>query len=68
VCCLLEKKKPNAITIHCDIHRQHLVAKNLSDRLHKSLHTVITAVNKIKAHALNDRLLRELCVKNDEDF
>jgi hypothetical protein len=50
------------------MHRQHLVAKNLSDRLHKLLHTVITAVNKIKAHALNDQLFRELCIKNDEDF
>ncbi|KAG8236678.1 hypothetical protein J437_LFUL017069 [Ladona fulva] len=30
-------------------HRQHLVAKILSDRLHMSLNIVITAVNKIKA-------------------
>ena len=39
--------------------------QKLSDRLHKSLNIVITAVNKIKAHALNDR---ELCDENDEDF
>ncbi|XP_026532395.1 SCAN domain-containing protein 3-like [Notechis scutatus] len=64
----LKKAVPNVFTIHCVIHRQHLVAKNLSDRLNKSLHTVITAVNKIKVHALNDRLFRELCVENDEDF
>lgn len=64
----LKKAVPNVFTIHCVIHRQHLVAKNLSDRLHKSLHTVITAVNKIKVHALNERLFRELCVENDEDF
>lgn len=59
---------PNLFTIHCVIHRQHLVAKNLSNRLHKSLQTVITAVNKIKGHALKDRLFRRLCVENDEDF
>lgn len=29
---------------------------------------VITAVNKIKSHALNDRLFRELCLDNDEQF
>ena len=37
----LKKAVPNVFTIHCVIHRQHLVAKNLSDRLHKPLDTVI---------------------------
>jgi hypothetical protein len=64
----LRKYVPNVFAIHCVIHRQHLVAKKLSDRLHKSLNIVITAVNKIKAHALNDRLFRELCDENDKDF
>ena len=45
--------------IHCVIHRQHLVAKNLSEKLHESLSTVITAVNKIKANALNFRLFHQ---------
>ena len=30
--------------------------------------TVITAVNKIKAHALNSRLFKQLCIGNDEEF
>lgn len=38
----LKKAVPNVCTIHCVIHRQHLVAKTLSDQLHKSLNTVIT--------------------------
>ena len=59
---------PNLITVHCVIHRQHLVAKTLSDRLHCSLQYVITAVNKIRSNALNDRLFRKLCDENDEDF
>ncbi len=46
----------------------HLVAKNLSDQLHKSLSIVITAVNKIKTNALNSRLFQQLCIKNDEHF
>jgi hypothetical protein len=45
----LKKAVPDVFTIHCVIHRQHLVAKKLSDRLHNSLQTVITAVNKIKS-------------------
>ena len=44
------------------------MAKNLSEKLHESLSTVITAVNKIKANALNSRLFHQLCIENDEDF
>lgn len=64
----LKKAVPGVLTVHCVIHRQHLVAKNLSGRLHKSMSTVITAINKIKAHALNSRLFRQLCTDNDEEF
>ena len=32
------------------------------------MNTVITAVNKIKAHSLNSRLFRQLCIDNDEEF
>ena len=55
-------------TIHCVIHRQHLVAKKLSLRLHNSLNLVIKAVNKIKRHCLQTRLFKELCNINEEDF
>jgi uncharacterized protein (UPF0305 family) len=60
----LKKAVPGVLTVHCVIHRQHLVAKKLSGRLHKSMSTVITAINKIKVHALNSRL----CTENDEEF
>ncbi|XP_072378020.1 SCAN domain-containing protein 3-like [Diabrotica undecimpunctata] len=64
----LKKAVPNILAVHCVIHRQHLVAKNLSDRLHCSLQYVITAVSKIRSSALNDRLLGKLCDENDENF
>jgi zinc finger BED domain-containing protein 5/7/8/9 len=64
----LKKAVPNVLTVHCIIHRQHLVAKNLSPELNKSLETVITAINKIKARPLNNRLFRQLCNENDEEF
>ncbi|KFD60535.1 hypothetical protein M514_27282, partial [Trichuris suis] len=46
----------------------HLVAKRLSARLNSSLRHVIQAVNRIKANALSDRLFRQLCDENDEEF
>ena len=59
---------PDILTIHCVLHRQNLVAKSLSERLHNSLQVVIKVVNKIKAHSLNDRIFREICKDNDEIF
>jgi len=50
----LKKEVPLILTVHCVIHRQHLVAKNLSDRFHQSLRYVISAVNKIRNNSLND--------------
>ena len=44
------------------------MAKNLSEKLHESLSTVIIAVNKIKANALNSQLFHQLCIENDERF
>lgn len=64
----LKNKIPDVLAVHCVIHRQHLVARNLSERLFQSLQHVIKAVNKIRNSALNDRLFNQLCVANDEDF
>ena len=64
----LKKAVPGVLTVHCVIHRQHLVTKNLSGQLHKSMNTVITAVHKIKAHYLNSRLFRQICIDNNEEF
>lgn len=65
---LLRKKIPHIFAIHCVIHRQHLVARNLSSRLNETLQLVITTVNKIKSSALNSRIFEQLCGENDEDF
>lgn len=64
----LKKEVPNAFTVHCIIHRQHLVAKNLSTRLHNSLQYVIKAINTIRSSSLNDRLFKQLCIENDEEY
>uniref|UniRef100_A0A5S6QHT2 Uncharacterized protein n=1 Tax=Trichuris muris TaxID=70415 RepID=A0A5S6QHT2_TRIMR len=41
---------PSVFTIHCLVHREHLV------------------VNFIKSHAVQNRLFRQLCEENGEDF
>jgi len=64
----LKNAVPRILTVHCVIHPQHLVAKNLSNELFDTMRFVINAVNKIKAKSLNDRLFRQLCHENDEDF
>ncbi|KAF2357581.1 hypothetical protein FHG87_011661 [Trinorchestia longiramus] len=65
----LKKAVPGVFTIHCVVHRQHLVARNLSsDRLSKSLDAVIKAVNKIKCKPLNYRIFKQLCHENGEEF
>ena len=66
----LKQVVPNILSVglHCVIHRQHLVAKNLSECLHGSLHYVIRAVKKTKSNALNNRLFAQLCLENYEDY
>jgi len=63
---LLKEKVSNVRTVHCVLHRHHLVAKKLSGELHDALKVCIRSVNKIKAHPLNSRLFAMLCEKNDE--
>ena len=40
----LKNAVPEVIAVHCVVHREHLVAKHLSDRLHNSLNIVIKVV------------------------
>ena len=54
----LKEAVPGVLTVHCAIHKQNLVAKNISGGFHDSLNTVIRAVNTITTRALNSRLFR----------
>ncbi|KFD49828.1 hypothetical protein M513_09295 [Trichuris suis] len=64
----LKRVLPSVFTIHCVIHREHLVSKKLGSRLNRSLSVVIHVVNFIKSHALQNRLFRHLREENNEDF
>ena len=59
---------PTVLYIHCVIHRQHLVGKHLSTRLHESLNVIIKTIKKNKSNAKNDRMFRQLCQDNNEHF
>ena len=61
---LLKKEVPHVLTVHCVLYRHNLVAKNISDSIHQSLDVAVKSINKIKAHALNDWLFRQLCGEN----
>ena len=51
----LKAAVPDVHTIHCMVHRQHLVAKKLAGRLHDSLTIVIRTVNFIHTHTSPER-------------
>ena len=64
----LKKAVPEVFCIHCVIHRQHLIAKKMSARLHDTLTAVIKVLNHIKSNFLRDRLFREFCKQIGEEF
>jgi hypothetical protein len=66
VATLLKQKVPHVVTVHCVLHRIHLIAKKLSGELHEALMICIRSINKIKAHPLNSRVFAKLCQKNVE--
>ncbi|GFU06563.1 SCAN domain-containing protein 3 [Trichonephila clavipes] len=64
---LMKDANPEMILVHCVIHRQNLVAKNISPVLNKVLHTVIKCVNVIKASIKCKRLFKLFCEEQNED-
>ena len=64
----IKEEVPNMFAIHCVIHTQHVCAKNRSERLSDSLSLVVRVIDKTKTHALNSKLFRQFCDKNDEKF
>ena len=54
------------VTVHCVLHRNHLVAMKLSGELHDALMICIRPINRIKKKSLNSRVFANLCENNDE--
>ena len=52
---------PHIFHIHCIIHRQHLVAKNIGGNMEEALNTAIHANNIFKSNSVNDRFVVQFC-------
>ena len=60
---------PNAFTVNCIIHRQHLVATHLSACLDTSLKYLIKIyVHNKKSKSLTEILFTQLCIEEDKEF
>ena len=65
---LLKDENPNMLVVHCVIHRENLVAKNLAPKLHEILHSAIKCINYIKANAKTERLFQKFCEVNHTNY
>jgi hypothetical protein len=52
---------PDAIWVHCSIHRETLAAMGMPDCLKDVLDTTVKMVNFVKARPLNSRVFSALC-------
>ena len=43
--------------IHCIVHRQHLVAKNIGGDIEEALNAALHAINFVKSNSVSDRFL-----------
>ena len=64
---LLKDMNPSMMTFHCVVHRENLVAKNMSPSLHTVMQAVIRCVNSIKAKPKFERLFKQFCLKQEAD-
>lgn len=65
---LLKKECLEMLTIHCVVHRQHLVAKNLTPALHDVMNSVINCINHIKANSKSERLFKQFCLEQQDNY
>ncbi|XP_068235516.1 protein FAM200C-like [Palaemon carinicauda] len=65
---LAKQQNPDILVIHCMIHRQALVVKNLEPEVEAVLNDVVKIVNVVKGHALNTRMFRDLCVDGEAEY
>ena len=58
---LARNRSPDAVSMHCMIHRQAFASKALPESLQDVFNIAIKTVNFVKNAALNTRLFRKLC-------
>ena len=65
---LLKRDNPQHTTVHCVIHRENLVARNLSPELNAVLAAVVKCINFIEANSKTERLSKVFCQDCDEQY
>ena len=68
VSALLKKEILTLFTMHCVIHREHLIVKNVDSNLFDSLDIIIKFINKIKRNSLHKRIFNSLCEDYNEVY
>ncbi|CAB4066840.1 unnamed protein product [Lepeophtheirus salmonis] len=62
---LMKDENPEMILVHCVIHRDNKVAKNITHPLNEVLRLVIKCINTIKANTKCEPLLEQFCENAD---
>ncbi|XP_065654689.1 SCAN domain-containing protein 3-like [Hydra vulgaris] len=65
---LMKDENPDMLLVRCVIHRENLVAKNLSPVLNKIMNLVVKCINSIKASAKQECILKLFCEENNEGY
>ena len=63
----MEDENPDMLLVYCVIHRENLVAKNISPELNTVLKSVMKCINPIKTNAKCERLFKQFCEDNSAD-
>ena len=63
---LMKDENPDMLLVHSVIHRQNLLAKNLSPVLNKIMNLIVKCINSIKATAKQERIFKLFCEENNE--
>ena len=67
--CLKFLKDDNSslLIVHCVVHRENLVAKNVAPKLHEVLYSAIKYINFIKANSKTECLFQKFYEVNHSD-
>ncbi|XP_065650646.1 zinc finger BED domain-containing protein 5-like [Hydra vulgaris] len=63
---LMKDENPDMLLVHCVVHRENLVAKNLSPVLNKITILVVKCINSIKVSTKQERIFKLYCEENNE--
>ena len=64
---LVRNVAPEVIWTHCMLHKESLVAKEMSAELSYVMESVVKVVNTVKKSALQTRLFSNLCAAEGEE-